>query len=176
MGSDNHCQTHMNNHTYKPCPYCVLAKCGLAPLALRLYKSLSLLTLAALALCTTALADSYETLPSGVVVGQVVQGSGEAPTSTSTVKVHYRGTLANGTEFDSSYKRGEPITFKLNQVIPCWSEGLQRMKVGGKARLVCPPKTAYGERGVPGAIPPNSVLFFDVELLAIEQPWYKKLF
>ena len=83
-----------------------------------------------------------------------------------TVKVHYRGTLENGQEFDSSYKRGQPATFPLTRVIPCWTEGVQKIKVGGKAKLVCPPNLAYGNQNVPG-IPPNSTLIFEVELLEI---------
>lgn len=132
----------------------------------------TLLTLAALALCTPALAASHEALPSGVVVAHLAQGKGEAPKADNTVKVHYRGTLTNGTEFDSSYKRKAPISFGLNQVIPCWTQGVQRMRVGGKARLTCPAATAYGARGVPGVIPPDSVLVFEVELLAIEKPLF----
>jgi FKBP-type peptidyl-prolyl cis-trans isomerase FkpA len=81
--------------------------------------------------------------------------------------VHYRGTFPDGKEFDSSYKRGEPIEFPLNRVIRCWTEGVQKMKVGGKAKLTCPPEIAYGERGAGGAIPPNATLQFEVELLAI---------
>ena len=82
--------------------------------------------------------------------------------------MHYRGTLTNGTEFDSSYKRGTPAEFPLNRVIKCWTEGVQKMKVGGKAQLTCPPAIAYGERGTPGGpIPPNATLNFEVELLGI---------
>jgi FKBP-type peptidyl-prolyl cis-trans isomerase FkpA len=95
------------------------------------------------------------------------EGSGASPTAADTVKVHYRGTLADGTEFDSSYKRNEPATFPLGGVIKCWTEGVQRMKVGGKAELVCPPELAYGARGAGGVIPPNATLRFEVELLAI---------
>jgi FKBP-type peptidyl-prolyl cis-trans isomerase FkpA len=84
------------------------------------------------------------------------------------VKVHYRGTLQNGTEFDSSYKRGEPATFPLSGVIPCWTQGVQKLNVGEKAKLFCPSKTAYGARGAGGVIPPNSDLNFEVELLAIQ--------
>ena len=92
-------------------------------------------------------------------------GTGDKPTAQSTVKVHYRGTLTDGTEFDSSYKRGEPIEFPLFGVIKCWTVGVQEMKVGGKARLTCPPGVAYGERGHPPVIPPNSTLIFEIELL-----------
>jgi FKBP-type peptidyl-prolyl cis-trans isomerase FkpA len=107
------------------------------------------------------------TTPSGLVYRSLTDGKGASPTATDTVKVHYRGTLADGKEFDSSYKRGEPISFALNRVIPCWTEGVQRMKVGGKARLTCPPKIAYGESGAGGVIPPNATLTFEVELLDI---------
>ena len=92
-------------------------------------------------------------------------GTGEKPTAQSTVKVNYRGTLTDGTEFDSSYKRGEPIEFPLQGVIKCWTLGVQEMKVGGKARLTCPPGVAYGDRGHPPVIPPNSTLIFEIELL-----------
>ena len=91
------------------------------------------------------------------------------PTATDRVKVHYRGTLVDGTEFDSSYARNQPAVFPLNQVIPCWTQGLQKMKVGGKAKLTCPSATAYGERGAGGMVPPNATLTFHVELLGIER-------
>lgn len=110
-----------------------------------------------------------ETLPSGVKIVYTLVGSGAQPKATDTVKVHYRGTLANGTEFDSSIKRGMPASFPLNRVVPCWTEGLQKMKVGGKATLTCPPATAYGDRGAGGVVPPNATLTFEVELLAIEK-------
>lgn len=110
-----------------------------------------------------------ETLPNGVVVAHLKVGTGAMPQATDKVKVHYRGTLTNGKEFDSSYKEGKPISFPLNRVIRCWTTGVQRMKVGGKARLTCPPDTAYGERGAGGVIPPNAELTFEVELLAIEK-------
>ena len=96
-----------------------------------------------------------------------VAGTGAAPLASNTVRVHYRGTLANGQEFDSSYKRNAPASFPLGRVIPCWTEGVQSIKVGGKAKLLCPPNLAYGARGVPGVIPPDSVLAFEVELLDI---------
>ena len=106
--------------------------------------------------------------PSGLVYRSLKDGTGASPVASDVVKVHYRGTLANGTEFDSSYKRGEPAQFPLGGVIPCWTEGVQKMKVGGKAQLVCPPAIAYGERGAGnGAIPPNATLRFEVELLEI---------
>ncbi len=106
---------------------------------------------------------------SGLVYLALREGKGAKPAATDTVRVHYRGTLIDGTEFDSSYKRKEPTEFPLNGVIPCWTEGVQMMKVGGKARLTCPPETAYGERGAGGVIPPNATLTFEVELLEIKQ-------
>ena len=107
--------------------------------------------------------------PSGLVYRSLLDGKGASPAATDTVKVHYRGTFPDGREFDSSYKRGEPATFPLNGVIKCWTEGVQRMKVGGKARLTCPSTIAYGERGAGGGlIPPNATLQFEVELLAID--------
>jgi len=107
------------------------------------------------------------TLPSGVIFESLQVGSGPSPKATDTVKVHYRGTLTDGKEFDSSYKRGQPAAFPLNRVIPCWTEAVQLMKPGGKARVTCPPKTAYGERGAGNAVPPNATLVFDIELLSI---------
>ncbi len=109
-----------------------------------------------------------ETLSSGVAIRHLTIGTGAAPQASDTVKVHYRGTLADGKEFDSSYKRGQPASFPLNRVVPCWTQGIQKLKVGGKATLTCPPATAYGSRGIPNVIPPDSTLTFDVELLAIE--------
>jgi FKBP-type peptidyl-prolyl cis-trans isomerase FkpA len=105
--------------------------------------------------------------PSGLVFRTVTPGQGATPKPTDTVKVHYTGTLTDGTEFDSSVKRGEPATFRLDQVIPCWTEGVQRMKVGEKARLVCPSDVAYGDKGHPPAIPGGATLVFDVELLGV---------
>ena len=113
-------------------------------------------------------ADSKEEkTASGIGITTLKAGTGASPKSTDTVKVHYRGTLTNGNEFDSSYKRGQPATFPLNRVIACWTEGVQTMKVGGKAKLLCPANLAYGSRGVPGTIPPDSTLIFEVELLEI---------
>ncbi len=106
---------------------------------------------------------------SGLIYISLKDGNGAQPTATDKVKVHYQGTLTNGEIFDSSYQRGEPITFGLNQVIKCWTEGLQKMKVGGKAKLVCPSEIAYGDRGAPPKILPGSTLVFEVELLGIEK-------
>lgn len=110
-----------------------------------------------------------ETLSNGVVVQHTKTGTGPSPAPTDVVKVNYRGTFDNGEEFDSSAKHGKPISFPLNGVIPCWTQGVQKLKVGGSAMLTCPPQTAYGPRGIPGVVPPNSTLHFDVELLAIEK-------
>ncbi len=104
----------------------------------------------------------------GIVYLSLREGKGASPTAGDTVTVNYRGTLADGTEFDSSYKRGKPIDLPLHGVIKCWTTGLQMMKVGGKAKLTCPPSTAYGDRNVGGVIPPNSTLTFEIELLAIK--------
>ena len=104
---------------------------------------------------------------SGLIYLSLKDGAGASPKASDKVKVHYRGTLTNGTEFDSSYKRGQPIEFPLGNVIKCWTEGVQKMKVGGKAKLVCPPEIAYGERGAGGVIPPNATLVFEVELIDI---------
>jgi FKBP-type peptidyl-prolyl cis-trans isomerase FkpA len=110
-----------------------------------------------------------ERTPSGLIYIPVSEGTGPTPKATDTVKVHYNGTLRDGTVFDSSIKRGEPATFPLNSVIPCWTEGVQKMKVGGKAKLVCPSDIAYGNRGQ-GPIKPGATLLFDVELISIEPP------
>jgi FKBP-type peptidyl-prolyl cis-trans isomerase FkpA len=148
--------------------------------------SLSLVTAASFALAATPQAGapkpaasrpaakaakviSSETLSNGVVVQHTKTGTGANPSPTDTVTVNYRGTFDNGEEFDSSAKHGKPISFPLNGVIPCWTEGVQKLKVGGSAMLTCPPQTAYGPRGIPGVVPPNSTLHFDVELLAIKK-------
>ncbi len=107
--------------------------------------------------------------PSGLVYRALKEGTGASPTAADSVKVHYRGTFPDGREFDSSYKRNEPIDFPLRGVIPCWTEGVQKMKVGGKAKLTCPAAIAYGARGAGGVIPPNATLLFEVELLAINK-------
>ncbi len=108
-----------------------------------------------------------EVSASGLVYKMIKEGKGAKPAATDTVKVHYRGTFPDGREFDSSYKRNEPTSFPLNRVIPCWTEGVQRMKIGGKARLTCPPQIAYGANGAGGVIPPNATLHFEIELLDI---------
>jgi FKBP-type peptidyl-prolyl cis-trans isomerase FkpA len=107
---------------------------------------------------------------SGLIFFEVAPGSGANPKATDTVKVHYHGTLRDGTVFDSSKDRGTPATFPLNRVIPCWTEAVQKMKVGGKAKIVCPSSIAYGDRGAPPKIKPGAPLVFEVELLSIEQP------
>ncbi|MEG0821669.1 MAG: FKBP-type peptidyl-prolyl cis-trans isomerase [Burkholderiaceae bacterium] len=104
---------------------------------------------------------------SGLVYRSLKDGTGASPAATDTVKVHYKGSFPDGKEFDSSYGRGQPATFPLNQVIPCWTEGVQKMKVGGKAKLTCPASIAYGSRGAGKVIPPDATLQFDVELLGI---------
>jgi FKBP-type peptidyl-prolyl cis-trans isomerase FkpA len=108
-------------------------------------------------------------LDSGLVYKTITPGTGKSPKATDVVRVHYHGTLPDGKVFDSSVQRGQPAEFPLNQVIPCWSEGVQRMKVGEKARLVCPSELAYGDGGTPdGTIPPGATLVFEVELLNIK--------
>jgi len=104
---------------------------------------------------------------SGLVYREMRAGTGASPAATDTVKVNYKGTLVNGTEFDSSYRRNQPAQFALNAVIPCWTEGVQKMKVGGKASLTCPSGIAYGDRGHPPTIPGGSTLIFEIELLEI---------
>jgi len=112
-----------------------------------------------------ASAKGAQKLPSGMVYHPLVEGKGDSPKVTDVVKVNYRGTLIDGKEFDSSYKRAKPLEFKLENVIKCWQEGLQKMKPGGKAKLVCPSNLAYGENGAGEAILPGATLQFEVELL-----------
>lgn len=105
---------------------------------------------------------------SGIVITPIKPGTGATPKATDTVKVHYHGTLTDGTVFDSSIKRGEPATFPLDKVIKCWTEGVQQIKVGGKSRLICPSNLAYGDASPPGSpIKPGSTLIFEVELLEV---------
>jgi FKBP-type peptidyl-prolyl cis-trans isomerase FkpA len=134
----------------------------------------------AMTLAIPALAASNETIDkaakekgavktsSGMVYKSIKNGSGKSPIATSIVEVNYRGTLPDGKEFDSSYKRKQSIKFPLSGVIPCWTEGVQMMKIGGKAQLVCPPELAYGARGAGSAVPPNATLIFEVELLDVK--------
>lgn len=127
-------------------------------------------TIALAAVTTLALAaepPKVTRTASGIEITTLKEGTGASPRAADTVRVHYRGTLMDGKEFDSSYKRGQPATFPLNRVIPCWTEGVQTLKVGGKARLLCPSNLAYGKGGVPGTIPPDATLAFEVELLDI---------
>jgi FKBP-type peptidyl-prolyl cis-trans isomerase FkpA len=107
--------------------------------------------------------------PSGLVITTLTPGTGASPKATDKVKVHYHGTLVDGSVFDSSVQRGEPVAFPLNGVIRCWTEGVPLMKVGGKSRLVCPADLAYGDRGAPPRIKPGATLVFEIELLDILQ-------
>jgi FKBP-type peptidyl-prolyl cis-trans isomerase FkpA len=113
-------------------------------------------------------AKESKTTKSGLQYTSLVEGTGATPGATDTVSVNYRGTLLNGREFDSSYKSGRPAESRLNNVIKCWTEGLQMMKVGGKAELVCPSNIAYGEEGIVGSVPRFATLIFEVELLAVK--------
>ena len=108
-----------------------------------------------------------KTTASGLQYEVLTEGQGESPVATDTVAVNYEGRLVDGTVFDSSYQRGEPAVFRLDQVIPGWTEGVQLMKPGAKYRFTIPPELGYGAAGAGGVIPPNAVLQFDVELLAI---------
>ena len=111
-----------------------------------------------------------EILPSGVIMKVERAGDGASPEETNRVTVNYEGWLIDGTRFDSSLKRGKPATFPLNRVIHCWTGGIAKMRVGGKARLVCPPDQAYGDAGRPPAIPSGATLIFDVELISVDPP------
>ncbi len=119
------------------------------------------------ALAAAAKEPGASVTSSGLVYKSVKDGTGASPKATDTVKVNYKGTLPDGTKFDASADHGGPATFPLNRVIPCWTEGVQKMKVGGQAKLTCPSAIAYGPRGAGGVIPPNATLVFEVELLAI---------
>ncbi len=115
-------------------------------------------------------AEGATRLENGAAIKTIQAGEGESPTENDSVTVHYTGTLIDGTKFDSSRDRGQPATFPLARIIPCWKEGLQKMKVGERAKLVCPSDTAYGDNGRPPVIKPGATLVFDVELLGIEKP------
>ncbi len=119
-------------------------------------------------LAANAKKEGVKTLPSGLQYKVITEGKGKSPKATDTVTVNYRGTLIDGTEFDSSYKRGEPATFQVNGVIKGWTEALQLMKEGSKWQLFIPSNLAYGERGAGGVIGPNATLIFEVELLSIK--------
>jgi FKBP-type peptidyl-prolyl cis-trans isomerase FkpA/FKBP-type peptidyl-prolyl cis-trans isomerase FklB len=114
-----------------------------------------------------AAAPGAKKTASGAIVQTIKEGNGASPAASDTVKVHYQGTLIDGTEFDSSIKRGQPAQFALNKVVKCWTEGLQQMRVGGKSKLVCPSDVAYGDRGAPPMIKPGATLVFEVELLEV---------
>jgi FKBP-type peptidyl-prolyl cis-trans isomerase FkpA len=120
-------------------------------------------------LATAAKEPGAKTSATGLVYRSLKEGTGPSPGATDVVKVHYRGTFPDGREFDSSYSRNAPAEFPLNRVIPCWTEGVQRMKVGGQAKLTCPAAIAYGERGAGGTIPPNAILQFEVELISVSK-------
>lgn len=119
-------------------------------------------------LATAAKEAGSVQLPSGVVVQTLTEGKGASPTPADVVRVHYHGTFTDGKVFDSSVQRGQPAEFPLGGVIPCWTQGVQKLKVGGKARLVCPSETAYGDHGQPPTIPGGATLVFEVELLGIK--------
>lgn len=135
-----------------------------------LRQSLCFMVLAASAAIAVWPQAACAAAPTTLTYQSLKEGKGASPTETDIVRVNYRGTLyESGREFDSTYARGEPVEFMLGGVIPCWTEGVQRMKVGGKARLICPPDTAYGSQAA-GTIPPNSTLSFEIELLQIKKP------
>ena len=137
---------------------------------MRIVSALALATLVAAPLAAVhAQSAGAITTASGLVYESLKEGTGASPKATDTVKVHYKGMFLDGKEFDSSYKRGEPTEFPLNRVIPCWTEGVQRMKPGGQAKLICPPSIAYGARGAGGLIPPNATLHFEIELISVRR-------
>lgn len=149
------------NATSRTCALAFAAASALATVSISTWAQ-SDATLAAAAKETGA-----QVTKSGLVYLPLKAGTGASPAATDKVKVHYKGTFPDGREFDSSYKRGQPIDFPLNGVIPCWTEGVQLMKTGGKAKFTCPSNIAYGASGAGGTIPPNATLVFEVELLAI---------
>ena len=121
-------------------------------------------------LAKTAAEPGVQSFPSGLLFHETRKGEGAQPTENDSVKVHYRGTLMDGTGFDNSYDRGQPSQFPLRGVIRCWQEGIPKLRVGGAGKLICPASIAYGERGSPPAIPPGAALVFEVELLEILKP------
>lgn len=136
-----------------------------------MFKKIS--TIAIMLLGVTSIAHALETksdkivLNNGIEITHITKGNGAKPNENSNVEVHYKGTFKDGREFDSSYKRNQSITFNLGQVIPCWTQGVQHINVGGKAKLYCPSATAYGPRGAGSVVPPNTDLYFDIELVNI---------
>ena len=138
-----------------------------AALAFALATAAAMPTQAQTPATTPSPAGAASSAASGLGYTEKVAGKGASPSAEDTVRVHYVGRFPDGREFDSSVARGKPAEFPLNRVIKCWTEGVQKMKVGGKATLVCPPAIAYGERGAGGTIPPNATLHFDIELLGI---------
>ena len=112
--------------------------------------------------------EGVKTLPSGLQYSIIKEGAGKMPKATDTVTVNYKGTLIDGTEFDSSYRRGQPVSFPVNGVIAGWTEALQLMKEGSKWQLFIPSELAYGEKGAGNTIGPNAVLIFEVELISIK--------
>lgn len=132
----------------------------------KFFKNATLL-MCALAAGSAVFAQEVQKLPNGVEVTHVVKGNGAKPTPTSRVEVHYEGTFKDGRVFDSSRQRGQTIQFQLNGVIPCWTTGVVAMAEGGRAKLFCPAATAYGARGAGTAVPPNTDLYFDVELIKV---------
>lgn len=132
-----------------------------------MYRNLIGLTILVLVACSGGVGAAGTATDSGLIINHLIEGTGQSPQSHQTVEVHYHGTFPDGSVFDSSVERGQPARFPLNRVIPCWTEGVGMMKVGGKAELVCPPEIAYGAAGAPPRIPANATLHFDVELLGI---------
>lgn len=145
-------------------------------LSLRAVRCLLLAVLVSFAVTSVATAENHQDAvvaeaitvetPSGLVYEELVPGTGQAPTIDDVVRAHYHGTMADGSVFDSSVERGQPLELPLRRVIPCWQEGIPMMKEGGKARLTCPPQIAYGNRAV-GSIPAGSTLTFEVELIEV---------
>jgi FKBP-type peptidyl-prolyl cis-trans isomerase len=137
-------------------------------MSIRLTQLATAVTGLVLALACSQETDAAGTGAGGLKIEHITLGKGASPTATQRVKVHYHGTFADGSVFDSSVERGKPAVFPLNRVIKCWTEGLQQMKVGGKAKLTCPPAIAYGAAGRPPKIPKNTTLYFEVELIEIQ--------